>query len=133
MNLGNAGMQSSQDDGLHLESDIIHEILLGQHKLSQPHGCRVTYQVLTENVKNSAEKAKSVHCRTPNAGRRKVETTWMTDLQTEEPQAVQTPLDQCMREVVDLTNSRESEELGQTREQAKANGQIGRHSTLAEQ
>ena len=126
-------MQSSQDDGLHLESDIIHEILLGQHKLSQPHSCRVTYQVLTENVKNSAEKAKSVHCRTPNAGRRKVETTWMTDLQTEEPQAAQTPLDQCMREVVDLTNSRESEELGQTRGQAKANGQIGRRSTLAEQ
>ena len=133
MNLGNAGMQSSQDGGLHPESDIIHEILLGQHKLSQLHGCRVTYQVLTENVKNSAEKAKSVHCRTPNAGRRKVETTWMTDLQTEEPQAVQTPLDQCMREVVDQTNNRESEELGQTRGQAKANGQIGRRSTLAEQ
>ena len=126
-------MQSSQDGGLHLESDIIHETLPGQHKLSQLHGCRVTYQVLTESVKNSAEKAKSVHCRTPNAGRRKVEITWMTDLQTEEPQAVQIPLDQYMQEDVDLTNSQESEEPGQTREQAKANGQIGRHSTLAEQ
>ena len=133
MNLGNAGMQFNQDDGLHLESGIIHEILLGQHKLSQLHGCRATYQVLTENDKNSAEKVKSVHCRTPNAGRRMVETTWMTDLQTEEPQAVLTLLGLYMQEVVDLTNSRESEELGQTREQAKANGQIGRHSTLAEQ
>ena len=133
MNLDNAGMQFSPDDVLHLESDIIHEILLGQHKLSQQHGCRATYQVLTENDKNSAEKAKSVHCRTPNAGRRKVETMWMTDHQTEEPQAVQTPLDQCMREVVDQANNRESEELGQIREQAKANGQIGPHSTLAGQ
>ena len=126
-------MQSSQDAGSRRESDIIHVILQGQHKLSQPLDCRATFQAPMESVKSSAEKAKSVHCRTPNAGRRKVETTWMTDLQTEEPQAVQTPLDQCMREVVDLTNSRESEELGQTRGQAKANGQIGRRSTLAEQ
>ena len=133
MNLGNAGMQSSQDGGLHLESDIIHEILLGQHKLSQLHGCRVTYQVLTENVKNSAEKAKSVHCRTPNAGRRKVETTWMTDLQTEEPQAVLTLMGLYMQEVVDLINSREYEEPGQIQGQAKVNGQTGLRSTLAEQ
>ena len=133
MNLGNAGMQSSQDVGLHLESDIIHEILLGQHKLSQLHGCRATYQVLTENDNNSAEKVKSVHCRTPNAGRQKVETTWMTDLQTEEPQAVQIPRDQCMQEDVDLINNQESEGLGQTREQAKVNGQIGQHLRLAEQ
>ena len=132
MNLGNADMQSSQDDGLHLESDIIHEILLGQHKLSQLHGCRATYQVLTENDKNSAEKVKSVHCRTPNAGRRKVETTWMTDLQTEEPQAAHILLDQCMREVVDLINSQEFGELGQTREQASAKGQTGQPLTLAE-
>ena len=109
MNLGNAGMQSSQDGGLHLESDITHEILPGQHKLSQPHGCRVTYQVLTENVKSSAERAKSVRCRTPNAGRRMVETTWMTDLQTEEPQAALTLPGPYMQEVVDLTNNRESE------------------------
>ncbi len=57
----------------------------------------------------------------------------MTDLQTKEPQAVLTPLGQCTRVVVDLTNSRESAELGQTRGQAKVNGQIGLHSILAGQ
>ena len=102
-------MQSSQDEGLHLESDIIHEILQGQQKLNQPLDCRATYLVLTENVKSSAERAKSVRCRTPNAGRRMVETTWMSDLQTEEPQAVLTLLGLYMQEVVDLINSREYE------------------------
>ena len=126
-------MQSSQDAGLHRESDIIHETLQGQHKLSQPLDCRATYQVLTENVKSSAEKAKSVRCRTPNAGRRMVETTWMTDLQTEEPQAVLTLLGPYMQEVEDLISSREYEELGQTQGQAKVNGQTGLRSTLAEQ
>ena len=126
-------MQSSQDDVLHLESDIIHETLLGQHKLSQPHGCRATYQVPTENVKSSAERAKSVRCRTPNAGRRMVETTWTNDLQTEEPQAMLTLLALYTQEVVDLISSREDEELGQTQGQAKVNGQTGLRSTLAEQ
>ena len=126
-------MQSSQDAGSRRESDIIHETLQGQHKLSQPLDCRATYQVLTGNVKSSAEKAKSVRCRTPNAGRRMGETTWMDDLQTEEPQAVRTLLGLHTQEVVDLTNSRESEELGQARGQAKVNGQVGRRSTLAEQ
>jgi hypothetical protein len=102
-------MQSSQDGGLHLESDIIHETLLGQHKLSQPLDCRATCQDLTENVTSSAERAKSVRCRTPNAGRRMVETTWLTDLQTEEPQAALTLLGLYMQEVMDLTNSREYE------------------------
>ena len=126
-------MQSSQDEGLHLESDIIHETLQGQHKLSQPLDCRATCQVLTENVKSSAEKAKSVRCRTPNAGRRMVETTWMTDLQTEDPQAVRTLLGPYMHEVEDLISSREHDALGQAQGQAKVNGQTGPRSTLAEQ
>ena len=109
MNLDNAGMQFSQDDGLHLESDIIHEIPLGQHKLSQLHGCRAMYQVLTENDKNSAEKVKSVHCRTPNAGRLMAETTWMTDLPTVEQKAAPTRLGPHMQEVEDLISSREYE------------------------
>ena len=126
-------MQSSQDAGSHRESDIIHETLQGQRMLSKPLDCRATYQVLTENVKSSAERAKSVRCRTPNAGRRMVETTWMSDLQTEEPQAVLTLLGLYMQEVVDLINSREYEELGQTQGQAKVNGQTGLRSTSAEQ
>jgi hypothetical protein len=67
------------------------------------------FQAPTVSAKNSAEKAKSLHCRTPNAGRRKVETTWMTDLQTEEPQAVLTLLGLYMQEVVDPINSQEYE------------------------
>ena len=102
-------MQSSQDAGSHRESDIIHETLPGQHKLSQLPDCRTTYQDLTENVKSSAEKAKSVHCRTPKAGRLMVDTTWMSGLQTEEPQAALTLLGLYTQEVVDLTNSREYE------------------------
>ena len=90
--LGNADMQPSQDAGSRRESDIIHETLQGQHRLSQPRDCRVTFQALMESVKSSAEKAKSVHCRSPNAGRLMAETTWMTDLPTVGQQAVPTRL-----------------------------------------
>ena len=100
-------MQSSQDAGSRRESDIIHETLQGQHKLSQPLDCRATYQVLTENVKSLAEKAKSVRCRTPNAGRRMAETTWMTDLPTVEQQAAPTRRGLHMQEVEDLISNRE--------------------------
>ena len=107
--LGNADMQSSQDAGSRRESDIIHETLQGQHKLSQPLDCRATYRVLTENFKSSAEKAKNVRCRTPNAGRRMAEITWMTDLPTGEQQAAPTRLRPRMQEVEDMISSREYE------------------------
>ena len=102
-------MQFSEDAGLHHESVITHEILRGQHKLSQPLDCRVTFQAPTVSAKSSAEKAKSVHCRTPNAGRLMAKTTWMTDLPTVEQQAVPTRLGLHTQEVEDLISNREYE------------------------
>ena len=102
-------MQSSQDAGSHHESVIIHEILLGQHRLSQQLGCRVTFQAPTVSAKNSAEKAKSKLCRTPNAGRLMAMTTWMTALPTVEQQAAPTRLGLHMREVANLIINREYE------------------------
>ena len=119
-------MQLSQDAGLHQESVIIHEILRGQHTLSQQLGCRVMFQAPTVSAKNSAEKAKSEHCRTPNAGRLAAKTTWTTDLLTVEQQAAPTRLE-------DLTSNREYEEPGQTQEQAQANSQTGLLSILVGQ
>ena len=100
-------MQSSPDAGSHRESDTIQETLQGQHKLSQPLDCRATCQVLTENVKGSAEKAKIVRCRTPNAGRLMAETTWTIDFPTVEQQAAPTRLGPHMQEVEDPISSRE--------------------------
>ena len=98
-------MQSSQDAGSHHESVIIHEILLGQHRLSQQLDCRVTFQAPTVSAKNSAEKVKSERCRTPDAGRLMAKTAWMIDPQTVEQQAVQTRLGPFMREVEDPTSN----------------------------
>jgi hypothetical protein len=98
-------MQSSPDAGSRRESDIIHETLQGQLKLSQPLDCRATFQAPTESVKSSAEKAKSVHCRTPNAGRLMAETTWMSDLPTVEQQAALTRLGPRMQEVEEKCTS----------------------------
>ena len=62
-------MQFSQGAGLHQESVIIRDIVLGQHRLGQQLDCRVTFQAPTVSTNNSAEKEKSEHCRTPDAGR----------------------------------------------------------------
>ena len=133
MNLDNAGMQSSQDDGLHLESDIIHEILLGQRKLSQQLDYRVTFQAPMVSAKNSAEKEKTERSRTPDAGRLMVNSTLMIDYQIVEQLVAQTQPGPCTREVADLTFNPVSEELGQTQERVQANSQIGPHLTLKEQ
>ena len=122
-------MQFSQDVGLHQESVIIHKILPGQHRLSQQLDCRVTFQAPTVSAKNSAEKSKNVHCRTPDAGRLMANTTWMTDLPTVEQQAVPTRLGPHMGEVEDLIINQEYEELGQTQGQVQANSQTGPLST----
>ena len=126
-------MQSSQDAGSRRDSDIIHETLQGQHRLSQPLDCRVRFQAPTVSVNSFAEKAKSVHCRTPNAGRLMADIMWMTDLPTVEQQAVPTRLGPHTQGVEDLISSREYEELGQTQGLVQVNSQTGLRSTSAEQ
>ena len=118
-------MQCSLDEDSRQELVITQEILLGQHKLSQQLDCRVTFQAPTMSAKSSAEKEKSEHCRTPDAGSLMVNTTLMIDLQTVEQQAVQIRVGSCMREVEDPTSNHVYEEPGQIREQAQANSQTG--------
>ena len=115
------------------ESDIIHETLQGQHRLSQPLDCRVTFQAPTASANNSAGKAKSERCRTADAGRLMANTTLMIYLQTVEQQVAQSLLGPCMREVEDPTSNHVYEDPGQIREQAQVNSQSGLLSTLVGQ
>ena len=82
---------------------------------------------------DSAETEKKERSRTPDAGRLMVNTTVMIDYQIVEQQVAQTQPGPCTREVADLTCNPVSGELGQTRERAQANSQIGPHLTLKEQ
>ena len=101
--LVSADMQCSLDEDSRPKLVITQEILLGQRKLSQQLDCRVTFQAPTVSAKSSAEKVKSEHCRTPDAGRLMVKITSMIDYQIVEQQVAQTQPGPCTQEVADLT------------------------------